>query len=213
MKTLIRTLLTSAVVVAALAHCDGPTDDGFKRRNSDLGDAGDQPGAPACTDTGKSYVGFADTKLEDKRVNAKIGADRGRMKPYSALKGEYERTIGKAPDSLDGAETSFGKAPDRFASEPHASAIQVFTAFRISFDGCLDYVDTNPDLQAAPTATTADAQCRGLARKFWSRAATDDEAKACANVAMTATAAEPDPKRRWAYVCASLLSSSGFLTY
>jgi hypothetical protein len=52
-----------------------------------------------------------------------------------------------------------------------------------------------------------------MARKFWSRAPSDDEVKACTDVALTDTASEPDAKRRWAYTCASLLSASGFLTY
>lgn len=200
-------------LVLAVAHCDAE-EDNFKRKNKAGPDEND-PSVPKCTGDllGKSYVGFANTKLDDKRANGSIGADRVRMKPYSALKGEYERTIGVTPDSLDGSEASFGRAPDRFAQEPRASAIQLFTAYRVGFDGCLQFVEKDPAFSDAPSADSAAAQCKTMARKFWSRAATDDEVNACAQVALTDSSSEPDPKRRWAYTCASLLSASGFLTY
>lgn len=200
-------------LVLAVAHCDSE-EDNFKRTNKNGPDAND-PSVPKCTGDllGKSYVGFANTKLEDKRANGEIGADRVRMKPYSALKGEYERTIGVAPDSLGDSEASFGRAPDRFAQEPRASAIQLFTAYRVAFDGCLTFVEKDAAYNSAPSADSAAAQCKTMARKFWSRAATDDEVTACTQVALTDSAAEPDAKRRWAYTCASLLSASGFLTY
>ena len=51
----------------ALASCDEVPDE-FKRKNNPA----DDPLAPKCTETGKGYVGFAGTKLEEKRVNAVI---------------------------------------------------------------------------------------------------------------------------------------------
>ncbi len=197
--------------LVALA-CSGP-DDNFTRKNQPGTDPTTDPNVPQCTDVGTGYTGFAGTKLEEKRLNAKIGADRARMKPYSALRSEYQRTLGVTPDSLDSAEASFGKAPDRFAQEPRASAIQLFTAYRVAFDGCLSYVEKVPAYATAPNAASATAECKTMARKFWSRAPTDDELKACTDVAVTDSAPEPDPKRRWAYTCATLLSSSAFLTY
>lgn len=195
-----------------VASCDDPTDDA-KRRNVTGPDDSD-PSVPKCTDVGATYTGFAGTNLVESRINAKIGTDRGRLKPYSALRGEYERTLGVTPDSLEGAEASFGRPPDRFSQEPRGSAIQLFSAYRVGFDGCLTYVEKNKATFAgAPTAESAAAQCKAMARKFWSRAATDEELAACTAVALTDTASEPDPQRRWAYTCASLLSSTGFLTY
>jgi hypothetical protein len=199
-------------VLFGLASCDGPEDD-VARRNVNGPDEND-PKTPQCTEQGIAYKGFADTNLNEGRVNAKIGVDRARMKPYAALRGEYERVLGVTPDSLEGAEASFGRPPDRFAQEPRASAIQLFSAYRVGFDGCLTYVDNNKaTFSAAPNPDTAATQCKAMARKFWSRAATDDEVKACTEVALTDSASEPDPQRRWAYTCASLLSASGFLTY
>ncbi len=211
MKRLLSTRLVGlAGLVLALAACDSQEDD-FKRKNA--GPDPNDPSVPKCTETGKPWVGFAGTKLEEKRSNAPIGADRARIKPYSALKGEYERAIGVAPAGLEGAAATFGSPPDRFSSEPRASAIQVYSAFRVSFEGCLAYVETIPAMASAPTPESAAAECRMMARKFWSRAATDEELKACTDVAVTDSAPEGAPRRRWAYTCATLLSASGFLTY
>jgi hypothetical protein len=197
-----------AFALAALAGCDEVADD-FKRRNNGV----DDPNAPKCTDVGASHVGFGGEKLEEKRVNAKIGTDRARMKPYSALKGEYERVIGVAPPSLEAAGPSFGNPPERFSSEPRASAIQVYTAFRVAFDGCLTYTESDAAFAAAPTPASASEQCTAMARRFWSRAPTKEEVGACVKVATEDSASEGAPRRRWAYTCATLLSSAGFLTY
>jgi hypothetical protein len=203
-----RITITIASLLLLVTACDQQTND-FQRKNNKV----DDPAAPKCTDVGKSYAGFAGTKLEEKRVNAQIGADRARIKPYSALKGEYERTIGVAPASLEAAGTSFGNPPERFASEPRSSAIQLYSAFRVAFDGCLTFTETAAELAAAPTQESASATCTTMARKFWSRAPTADEVQQCTQVALVDSAAEGAPRRRWAYTCATLLSSAGFLTY
>ena len=206
-----RTFAIRLALIVALASCSDEEAD-LKRKNV-APNPEDDPSIPRCTEVGKAYVGFAGTKLEDKRVNAKAGADRARIKPYSALRGEYERTLGVAPGSLEGAAASFGSPPARFSSEPRASAIQVFSAYRVAFDGCLEFVEKDKAYDAAPTESSAKTQCGALARKFWSRAATEDELKACTAVALTDSASEALPKRRWAYTCATLLSSAPFLTY
>ena len=201
-------LTTLLLALFTTASCDDAADD-FKRKNTKVED----PAAPKCTDVGKNYLGFAGTKLEDKRVNAQIGTDRLRIKPYSALKGEYERTIGAAPATLQQSGASFGTPPDRFSAEPRASAIQVYTAFRVAFDGCLTFTETAPEFAAVPSPDTAAAQCKAMARKFWSRTPSADEVQQCTQVALVDSATEASPRRRWAYTCATLLSTSGFLTY
>jgi hypothetical protein len=52
-----------------------------------------------------------------------------------------------------------------------------------------------------------------MARTFWSRTASPDQTAACVDVAVTGAATVTDPRKRWAYACASVLSSAGFLTY
>ena len=202
--------LSVVTLCLVVAGCDA-SDNATKRRNLASDDGGSN--APACTDFGKGYTGFGGTKLEDKRVNAAIGADRARIKPYTALKAEYERVIGQAPDSLGQAAGSFGSPPARFASEPRAGAIQLYSAFRVAFDGCLTFTATAAEFGAAPTKESATAQCTTMARKFWSRAPTPEEVDQCTQVALNDSSKEADVRRRWAYTCATLLSSAGFLTY
>lgn len=203
-----------AVLLTLLASASCSEDEAGGRKNVKIENPnGDGGTGPACTEFGKGYVGFTGTKLEDKRVNAPIGADRARIKPYSALRGEYERVIGTAPASLDKSAATFGQPPERFAREPRASAIQVYTAFRVAFDGCLTYTETAPEFANAPTQESASAQCTAMARKFWSRAPTPDEVKECTQAALVDSTAEGTPRRRWAYTCAAILSSAGFLTY
>jgi hypothetical protein len=48
---------------------------------------------------------------------------------------------------------------------------------------------------------------------FWNRAPNPDEVGACVDMATNGTASEPDPRRRWAYTCASVLTAAGFLSY
>lgn len=212
------TLVSGAVLLVLIAGCGGPEDDPNTRHNVavdppvDPNKPVDKP-APQCSVTGKVWTGFAGTNLVEKRDPGAIGADRARIKPYSALASEYERTIGTVPASLGQAEASFGAAPDRFDAEPQSNAIALYSAFRVAFDGCLTFTATAPDYAAAPANATSSSICTTLARKFWSRAPDANELQSCTQVAMVDSAMETDPRRRWAYACATLLSSSGFLTY
>lgn len=169
--------------------------------------------APLCTTTGKEWRGFAGTPLVQGRAPAVAGADRQRVKPYEVLAAEYERTIGTVPASLPNVAGAFGPRRERFASEPQASAITLWSTYRVAFDGCLTFTATAPDFANAPTEADAAKQCTAMARKFWSRAPSQDEVTSCAQVALVDSASEADPRRRWAHTCAALLSASGFLTY
>jgi hypothetical protein len=52
-----------------------------------------------------------------------------------------------------------------------------------------------------------------MARKFWSKTPAPQEIQTCVDVAITGAASEPDAPTKWAYACASVLTSAGFLTY
>lgn len=174
----------------------------------------DQNADPAQTcPVGQAYVGFAGTKLETGRVEAVIGADRSRVKPYSALSGEYTRVLGAQPASLAGAAATFGQPANRWYVEPQASAISLYTAYSVAFDGCLTYTGTDAKYTTAPSQATASTECAAMTRKFWSRTASTDEVNACVKVAVTDTASITDAKRRWAHTCASVMTASGFLAY
>lgn len=181
---------------------------------------GEPPPPPARCDMGKQYTGFAGTMLEAGRVDLDLGVERSRVKPYSALTGEYQRVLGNNPALIGQSATTFGQDANRWLSEPTSSAVTVYTAFRVAFQGCLTITTNtaNAKYQTLPSNTTAATECSAWARKFWSRDAVQSEIDACVQVAMVDTMREgtntnPPANRRWAYACASVLSAAGFMTY
>jgi hypothetical protein len=175
------------------------------------------PGGPGTVDPatcgGKEFKGFDGENLVRNRVVANIGVDRGRFKPYDALAAEYNRVLGNTPASLAAAGDTFGKPEARWYDEPAIGGVVLQTSFKIAFDGCLTYTQTPAEFGVAPTAATASTKCADMARSFWSRTASPDQITACSDVALTGAAKETDPRRRWAYACASVLNAAGFMTY
>ncbi|CAN5924704.1 hypothetical protein BH11MYX4_BH11MYX4_63800 [soil metagenome] len=162
---------------------------------------------------GKDFASFDGKSLIADRAVANVGVDRGRFKPYDALAAEYKRVLGSTPASLAAAADTFGKSDPRWYDEPLAGGVVLQTSYSIAFDGCLTYTASAADFAAAPTAATAATKCAEMARTFWSRTASPDQTAACVDVAVTGAATVTDPRKRWAYACASVLSSAGFLTY
>ena len=135
------------------------------------------------------------------------------FKPFAVLQGEYQRAIGLVPASLAASAGSFDAPPPRWFEEAQHSGVSLNAIFDVSFEGCLAYTKTPAELATAPTAESAATFCGALMRKAWSRTASPDEIASCTNLATTKLAAEPDARRRWTYVCSSILSSSQFLTF
>lgn len=195
---------------------------------------GDDPSAPACTeaDWGRSHIGLGGDELASS-INQAAHADRARVKPYSALVTEYARVLGadNNPSLIASTGGTFGQANDRWFIEPIASAVLINTAFDVAFEGCLRLTgdiaggSADPKYATAPTEESAKAECAGWIRRFWSRVGTPEQIDACASVALETTTEtygggasapvtrETSPRRRWAYACASVLSSTGFLMY
>lgn len=171
-----------------------------------------QAPAPRC-DMGRKYVGLGGLELTEDRADLDIGMDRARVKPYSTLQSDYGRVLGNTPLLLTGMGPTFGEAPARWSAEPQASAISLYTAYRVAFQGCLTHTATGTKWSSVPNAATAEAECIGFAEKFWSRSPSSDELAQCVQIATVDTSIETDPRRRWAYSCAGVLSSAGFLTY
>jgi hypothetical protein len=183
--------------------------------NKDGTGADGENGAVECTNkpASRAYVGFGKTDLVADRPNEATGMNRARVKPFSVLAGEYTRTIGAAPASLAGSASTFGDAKTRWFEESSSGALELDQTFRVSFQGCLEFTKSAAEYGAAPTDDTAKKNCTTLIRKFWSADGASDEIEACTQYAMTGSAKENNPRRRWAYVCASVLSSSRFLTF
>lgn len=191
---------------------------------------------------GKTYIGFGNTELTAGRVDGNIGFDQGRVKPYATFRAEYERMLGitlptttTAPISntttalyntgflMNTSGASFDVAPDRWFVEPYSTAVSMYTAYRLAFNGCL-VITTAGAYTTAPSNSTAATECGTWARKYWSRTATQPEIDACVKVAMVdslnegtgnnpPTSNPTSATRRWAYTCASVLTAAGFTTY
>lgn len=189
----------------------GGGDDGGA--GDDGGGGGDDGGpGPECA-VYRSYAGFGGAKLEADRITGTSELDRDRVKPYEVLATEYTRMLGKKPPLIDTMATTFGSSPARFYVEPEGSAVTLYSAYRVAFEGCIDFTATATEYAAAPTTASATDVCNALATRFWSRTPEQHEIDACVKTAVTDTASEGNARRRWGYTCAAVLSAAGFLTY
>lgn len=100
---------------------------------------------------GRQYVGMGGADLAASRKAVLAGADHGRVKPYSALTGEYPRVLGITPASLQASAATFGSPPARWYEEPQSSSVALQTAYAVSFDGCLTYTQNDAKYGVAPT--------------------------------------------------------------
>lgn len=177
---------------------------------------------PTCADLQTTYAGFAGTKLEAGRTDYALGQERTRNKPFEALKDDYKRLFGAEPASLTSSAPTFGEAPPRWFVEPVPGAVSLYQSYRVAFEACLGETKTDPQWAVAPTTEAAKTQCAAWQRKFWSRTPPSESIAACATVAVTDSASEvvpggatraTDPRRRWAYACASVLTAGDFVMY
>jgi hypothetical protein len=172
------------------------------------------PTGGTCSDLGRGYVSFAGQKLEVDRVDANAGVDRARMKPYSALLTEYPRVLGgAAPASLAEDGATFDEPVKRWFTEPQASAVSIFAAYGVAFEGCMGSMKTQAKYTTAPTATTAATECAAMQRKFWSRTPSPEETSTCVTLATTGLTTEPDALHKWVHTCAAVMTSGGFVTF
>ena len=167
---------------------------------------------PATCDQGFTYEGFGGLQLQVGRDDTSVGFDRDRVKPLSALRGEYARVLGTMPAMLDSLSNTFGNTPPHWYIEPQSNAVSLFSSMRVAFVGCLNVTATT-DYDVMPDPTNARTICADFSHRYWSRAATSDELDECVQMVTTKTTEETDPRRKWAYACASVLSSASFLTY
>ncbi len=172
----------------------------------------DQPVDLGSCAEGFSYEGFGGTQLVVGRDEDSVGYDRDRVKPLTALRGEYARVLGKTPALLEQLSNTFGAVPPRWYVEPEASAVSLYSAMRVAFVGCLEFTNTT-EYDGTLTLEGAEKNCTAFAHRFWSRNPAEDELARCVDVVSQKTNEEPNMRRKWAYGCASVLSSAGFLTY
>ncbi len=167
----------------------------------------------ALCNSGRAYVGFGGMELTYDRPERDVGYERARAKPFSALQTEYPRVLGTTPALLAQSESTFGTTAARWYTKGDPNAVSLYQAYRIAFQGCLTVTGTAEKYATPPTAATATAECSAWAQKFWGRAALSAELEACATVIGQYALKETQVRRRWAHGCASVLTSSDFLTF
>ncbi len=199
-------ILSALTLAACVGEIGGNDDD-----DDDIVDDDDDM-QPVTCDAARTYTGFGGA-LDTDRPQIEPGSDRMRVKPFGVLASEYNRALGITGFSTQAYAATFGRPPVRWYQESAASANTVYAAFALAYTGCTQKTSSGADFAMAPTATIADRICRDFARTAWSREATDAEASACAAYAVNQTTASDDPRKRWAYTCASVLTASGFLAY
>jgi hypothetical protein len=214
-----RTALVSCFALPLLAACNGGATLDYKSTIDDRPQVidpslnPDNPITNQACEFGYSYDGFGGTRLEAGREEEDVGFDRDRVKPFSALAGEYSRVLGKpAPALLNQLSSTFGQVPPRWYVEPAATAVSLYSAVRVAFVGCVDLTNS-ADYDAMPDNANAPDKCSAFARRFWSRSPDTEEVQACVDLVVGGTSRETQARRKWAYACSSVLSSAPFLTF
>jgi hypothetical protein len=202
-------------VLLIVAACDDDVNSLLDGTKNPTGQESSLPAALQCNEkpAARSYVFFDGTKLEDSRANESAAANRARFKAYDVLAGEYQRLLGVVPTGYAAAASSFDAPSDRWFVEPSHSGVSLNAAFDLSFEACVTANAQAAAGKPAPTEESAARYCTTLMRRAWSQSPSPDEIAGCVELATKKLAEEPDPSRRWSFVCASILSSSHFLTY
>src|SRR5579871_4821486 len=92
------------------------------------GGGGGGGSGPTCA-LGTAWQGFSGIDLTADRVDNTIGADRGRVKPYTALMTEFPRVLNNTPSLLSSMGSTFGAAPARWYQEAQGGAITSYSSF------------------------------------------------------------------------------------
>ena len=162
---------------------------------------------------GRTYKGFDGLPLDSTRINENVGVNRARIKPYSAMSEEYARVLGAVPASLASQADSFTSSPARWYEEPQATGVGLATLYGVGFEGGLAYAKSDAKFAQAPTAQSAPVECAAFMTKAWMRTPIPAEIQECATFATTGLSKETNAQRKWAYVFASILSTTRFITY
>lgn len=193
------------------------------------------PSAARCgsVPTGRAYVGLSGEHLEVSRRDAAAFIDlhrpyRGNHKSGNdwAVTSDITASVGadafSAPESRDpGTGGAFGVVPDRWYEESIVGPFAIYVSFSFAYKACLSAI-TRPNSRNVtgwyehtkfePTPERARAFCQRTQQNAWQRAPETDEVQACADLALNLQE-EPDLPRRWAYVCASVITSMNLLSY
>jgi hypothetical protein len=190
------------------------------------------PPAAVCQNapSGRGYLGLAGERLEAGRTDTAGGVEGHR--PFRnfmenntwTLVREVRGALGAGgaqdPEAVSpGVGACFGAPPRGWYEPSTVGPFAVFTTFSYAFKVCERTIAAPPAALKAgwyehtafePTAERADTFCRRAQKSAWLREPSADEVRTCVELALD-LGTEPDFKKRWAYVCASVLASVNFL--
>lgn len=185
----------------------------------------------ASAPSGRGYRSLTGEPLEAGRADVAALVDNHR--PFRSLKDpngnnwsvitEIARSLGTTstndPELTNpGVGAAFGVVPSGWYEESEVGAFAIYVTLQYGVKACeRAFATTNAALRTgwyehtafAPTPARAEAFCARTMRAAWLRPATAAELAPCVDLAMTLE--EPDLKRRWALVCASVFTSPNFL--
>ncbi len=177
-------------------------------------------GAPPA----RTFTGLDGLPLERDRVNAAADLDQRRTRSWENLDaygGDLNQQLGyyRATEGLLERATA-PLRPDFWYLEADMGALELYSQFRVGFMACERMVAdphgtplfSLPSFASAPSTDTADGPCRYMMRQFWKTEPTAQQVQACADFAVNETSDLPTVSKRWALVCAALLSSTGSTT-
>lgn len=191
------------------------------------------PGTAVCqaAPTGRGYRGLGGEPLEFDRSDVAPLVDTHRTfrnvvenSGAWTVISEVTRALGAGASSSDpelkdpGVGAAFGVTPRSWFEESEVGAFAVYVTFQYAFKACGRAFDTHPTtLKAgwfehtahAPTPDRARAFCERTQRAAWMKEPLPAEVAACEQLALELP--EPDVKKCWAYVCASVFASPNFL--
>lgn len=188
----------------------------------------------------RSYTALDGTKLEASRANSASGLDARHTRTWERTDdwgadmneklGYYLASIDVARGAMVPVRSTGGL--EFWYANPPMGALELYSQFRLGFLMCAKLLTSPPDpsqrdafvlsptngsvladFTAAPTAESAPRRCESMMRRFWKLVPTPEQIAACAQFAVDDTAdLASTPAERWAYVCASLLTSTGTTT-
>ena len=190
----------------------------IERNKSNIDGSGGGNMLTCAGNIGRTYKGFGGFELTaGRQEQIPSQGDRARIKPFSALKGEFSRVLSVTPRSLLSNGDSFDEPDARLYIEPTVTGVNVFTLYRAAYEAALTYVAQNPDnlpgLGSAPSEATAGTVCTFIGTRAWHRNPSESELAACKKVALVDTVMEQSSANRWAYSIASILTAVGFASY
>ena len=218
------------IVVGRPMDVTGPTPESTAREAPPIPPL---PSVAVCMNasSGRGYLGLAGEPLEAGRADVAPLVDNHRSfrnnkdpnSPNWSVLTEIARslgtnTTGDSEPTNAGVGAAFGVVPSGWYEESEVGAFAVYVTIQYATKVCeRAFATTTPSLKSGwfehtafpPTAVRAEAFCNRTMRAAWLRAPNASELSACSELALTLD--EPDVKKRWALVCASVFASPNFL--